>query len=103
KPRMQVTDPDATRAAVDEIAVGYRHSSAPPCHPGVPSSLEGDRSRVVNVSSMAGLLGVFGSTAYCAARHRGQQVHGGPAPRGGTTGDDRPVGVSGRVRLTTGR
>jgi 3-dehydrosphinganine reductase len=31
--------------------------------------LKATGGRVVNVSSMAGILGVFGSTAYCAAKH----------------------------------
>jgi 3-dehydrosphinganine reductase len=31
--------------------------------------LKAAKGRIVNVSSMAGLVGVFGQTAYCAAKH----------------------------------
>jgi 3-dehydrosphinganine reductase len=97
---VDITDPDTTRAAIDEIAAvgridavinsagimreGYFETLAGADFRSVMDidffgvlnvtraclpHLKATGGRVVNVSSMAGILGVFGSTAYCAAKH----------------------------------
>jgi 3-dehydrosphinganine reductase len=97
---VDVTDLDAVRAAIDEIAaadhIDVVVNSAGIMREGYFETLPGadfrsvmdidffgvlnvtrvclphlkaTGGRVINVSSMAGLLGVFGSTAYCAAKH----------------------------------